>query len=95
VSSSLLRVLGCGGERSPLGLARFFSLLFALVRGEGWRSPAQEGIRGWGRHLRSDPGTAVKATFALTHPVEPARDAGTHRVSFDGSDRERGGAHRQ
>jgi hypothetical protein len=52
-------------------------LLFALMRGERWGSPAQEGIRGWGRHLRSDPGTAVKPTFALTHPIEPARDSGT------------------
>src|SRR5712691_7176418 len=70
-------------------------LLFALMRGERWGSPAQAGIRGWGRHLRSDPGTAVKPTFALTHPIEPARDSGTHRVVFDRSDREGGGVHRQ
>src|SRR6266852_3592386 len=65
------------------------------MRGERCGSLAQEGIRGWGRHLRSDPGAAVKATFALTHPIEPARDLGTHHVSFDRSDREGGGGRRQ
>ncbi|MGH7334394.1 MAG: hypothetical protein ACREKS_16965, partial [Candidatus Rokuibacteriota bacterium] len=33
--------------------------------------------------LGSGPETAAKATFALTHPGEPARDPGTHRVSFN------------
>ncbi len=31
------------------------SLLFALIRGERCRSPAQEGVEGWGRRLRSGP----------------------------------------
>jgi hypothetical protein len=26
------------------------------------------GFEGWGRHLCSDPATAAKRTFALTHP---------------------------
>src|SRR3990170_9122874 len=43
------------------------SLVFALVKGEGY-SPAHEGIRRGGRHLRSGPSAAAKATFALTHP---------------------------
>jgi hypothetical protein len=34
-------------------------------------SPAQEGSRRWGRHLRSGLSTAAKATFALTHRSNP------------------------
>lgn len=45
-------------------------LLFALMSGEGCGSPAQEGSRGWGRHLCGGPGTAAKATFALTHAAQ-------------------------
>jgi len=41
------------------------SLVFALVKGEGY-SPAHEGIRGVGRHLRSGPAAAAKATYATT-----------------------------
>jgi hypothetical protein len=52
------------------------SLLFALVGGEG-RSARRRmrGFEGWGRHLSRGSATAAKSTFALTHPVEPARDA--------------------
>src|SRR5260370_23088143 len=43
-------------------------LLFALMRSEPCGSPAQEGIRGWGRHLCSGPATAAKAGLPLPHP---------------------------
>jgi len=55
-------------------------LLFALMRGEPCGSPAQEGIRGWGRHLRSGPATAAKAGLALTHPSNLCETWSTVRI---------------
>src|SRR6266545_3179449 len=52
------------------GLARFHQPSIRARPGRGReRSPAQEGIRGWGRHLRGGPWTAAKQHFALTHPT--------------------------
>src|SRR5260370_20989537 len=55
-------------------------LLFALMRSEPCGSPAQDGIRGWGRHLLSGPATAAKAGPPLTHPSHPCETASTLRI---------------
>jgi len=66
VSSMLIRGDGCwSGLRSREVPSSFYS---RSSGGKRLSSPAQEGIRGWGRHLAGGTRPAAKATFALTHP---------------------------
>ena len=71
MSPSLFRVHGLFPEEWAPASRGSVILLFALMSGEGCGSPAQKGSRGWARHLCGGPGTAAKATFALTHPSNP------------------------
>jgi len=82
--------MGCcpeSGFRSREVSSFFYS---RSLKGEGGGSPAQEGSREWGRHLCGGRGTAAKATFALTHSIEPVRDQGHARRLGLRSDEERG-----
>src|SRR3972149_2074914 len=67
----LSKCLGCACSRSRGGGRWSREVPSALYsrssRARGTRR-RMRGFEGWGRHLRSGPAAAAKATFALTHP---------------------------